>query len=86
MQGADGQYLRFGMPGSPDIIGFTSDGKFLGIECKTGKAKLGEKQKAFQNISWLFGARYFEARDIDSVVEFLDILSLSPIDFSLLKK
>lgn len=41
-------FVRFGSPGSPDIIGIMPDGKFLGIECKVGKNTLSLNQKLFK--------------------------------------
>ena len=42
-----GTWVRYGFPGSPDIIGMTKSGKWLGIEAKTGKGKLNENQIKF---------------------------------------
>ncbi len=45
------RHVNVGLPGSPDIIGVlaTHDGHgvFLGIEVKTGTARLSEQQQAF---------------------------------------
>ncbi len=43
-----GSIVKFGLKGSPDIIGFTENGTFIGIEVKTGKAVQSKYQKAFQ--------------------------------------
>lgn len=45
---ANGQPVSFGHPGSPDIIGMTKDGRFIGVECKSARGKQSEKQKAFE--------------------------------------
>lgn len=44
-----GGYVRYGAKGSPDIIGMTRNGVFLGVECKFGKNGLQESQKEFGN-------------------------------------
>ena len=38
-------WVRFGMKGSPDIIGILPGGKFLGIEVKTDSGKLSLDQE-----------------------------------------
>ena len=43
-----GSIVKFGLKGSPDIIGFTEHGTFVGIEVKTGNAVQNKFQKAFQ--------------------------------------
>ena len=43
-----GSIVKFGLKGSPDIIGFTEHGTFIGIEVKTGNAVQNKFQKAFQ--------------------------------------
>ena len=41
------RFIRYGCKGSPDIIGLTPSGRFIGVECKFGKGKLTELQEAF---------------------------------------
>jgi len=64
--------LKFGLKGSPDIIGMTRAGIFIGIEVKTGKAVLGKQQKVFREKSELFRAHYLVARCVDDVAVFLN--------------
>jgi hypothetical protein len=73
----DGQLIRYGRKGSSDIIGLTSDGKMLCIEVKTGKASQQENQIFFEKMIKKFNGRYFLARDVDSVIKFLDDLCLT---------
>lgn len=40
--------IRFGLPGSGDILGLLPDGKFLSIECKSKTGKQSGVQKRFQ--------------------------------------
>ena len=41
------RFVRFGEPGSPDIIGMLPNGQFLGVECKIGRDILSLKQREF---------------------------------------
>lgn len=46
-----GRYMQFGLvKGASDIIGLTRAGRFVAIECKTGKGVLSKEQKQFLNI------------------------------------
>jgi len=47
-KGSAGRYIRFGFPGSPDIVGIMPDGRYLGIEIKTGSAVQNKNQKKFE--------------------------------------
>lgn len=79
------QFIKFGYKGSPDIIGFTSDGKFLGIEVKTGQTNQSKEQKFFQWRMNAFNARYYLVRDkMDDLIATLDALKL-PIPILTLK-
>lgn len=66
------RFIRFGIPGSPDIIGIMpGTGQFLGIECKMPGRYLSQSQKAFQSVIERNGGIYIVARtmdDIDAVV------------------
>ena len=46
---ATGGYVRYGYKGSSDIIGMTSSGRFIGVECKFGKKDLSDSQKGFKS-------------------------------------
>lgn len=42
------RFIRFGFPGSSDILGILPDGRFLAIECKREKGgRLSDVQKDF---------------------------------------
>ena len=43
-----GRWVSFGLPGSPDIIGFLEDGTWLGIEVKRPGQKQTDQQVKFQ--------------------------------------
>lgn len=72
--------MKFGKKGSCDIIGFLSDGRFLGIEVKTGTGRLTKHQQAFHKIATGFGCLIIEARSVDQVVTILDSLGLRKLD------
>lgn len=57
--------FSYGLPGSPDIIGFNKIGLFVGLECKTGNAVQSPKQKVFQAAAERNGAFYFVVRTKD---------------------
>lgn len=61
--------IRFGLPGSSDIIGLTSTGRFVAIEVKTGAAKLRKNQQAFKAMMLKYNAIYIEARDLADVAK-----------------
>lgn len=66
MQAKSGAWFSFGLKGSSDIIGLTSCcGRFLGIECKTGKAVQNKGQKRFQKMIEDHGGVYILARSTE---------------------
>ena len=60
--------IRFGLPGSPDIIGCL-DGRWVGIEVKTATGKQREAQKKFQAAIERAGGIYFVARSPEEAIE-----------------
>lgn len=68
--------IHFGLKGSADILGLTSDGRFLAIEAKTGEAKQRKEQKAFGIMVMRFRGRYLVARAASDVTTYLDALKL----------
>ena len=63
-----GQFMRFGKQGSPDIIGLTQKGLFLGIEVKSGNKKQTEQQIEFQEAVETRGGVYMVARALEDVI------------------
>lgn len=61
-----------GLPGSPDIVGFTSGGRFLGIEVKTGGGKLTPQQHAFSTAANRLGVVVCVARSVDEAVAYVN--------------
>jgi hypothetical protein len=55
--------------GVPDIIGYLSDGTFLGIEVKTEKGKIRPEQVTFHDDALANGCMVFVARSLDDVIK-----------------
>ena len=74
------RFMRFGMPGSADIIGIcpTSKltggpiGRFMAIEVKTAKGKLSPAQESFRDAVIANGGKYTLARSVDDVIKALE--------------
>ena len=81
-----GQRIRYGMPDTPDIIGFCSDGIFLGIEGKTGGAVKSTGQRRFHNMAAKFLTRCITVYSVAEATSFLDSLKLPQIDLTALFK
>src|SRR4051812_42536707 len=69
------RFLRFGMKGSPDILGIGDGGVFLGIEVKTGNARQSPEQKLFEAMVFRRRGVYILARSIKDVEIGLSCLS-----------
>lgn len=65
-----GGVMRLADAGTPDIVGFLDDGRFLGIECKNldGKHPHTKEQWAFGMRLVAAGGVYILARNIDDVL------------------
>lgn len=63
--------MAFGLPGSPDIVGILSNGKWLGIEIKTGSGKQNEKQNNFEAMIKKFNGHYFVVRKDGEALSFV---------------
>ena len=67
----DMRFIRFGQPGSTDIICILPDGKFLGIECKTKNGKQLLPQQVFERQVKKNKGYYILARDPSDIIAFL---------------
>jgi hypothetical protein len=65
------RFVRFGEPGSPDILGILQGGRMLCVEAKTGKGRLSASQGAWLALAREAGALVIVAR---SVTELDDLL------------
>lgn len=69
IEGANGRnrFVRYGLPGSADILGIMPDGRFLAVECKSDKGRLSELQQNFLDMIRGNGGVAFVARSVDDV-------------------
>lgn len=66
----DRSYItRLAPKGTPDIIGFLNDGRFLGIEVKKLDGKVSDEQNIFINKINKAGGLAFVAYSLDDVIE-----------------
>lgn len=68
--------VKFGLKGSADILGITSDGRFLAIEVKTGSARQSPHQLAFEGMIKMYGGRYRVIHTAEEACQYLDSLKL----------
>jgi len=63
-----GRFIRYGAKGSPDIIGMTKQGQFLGVECKAGKNDQSIEQMDFEASIKDNGGIYILAYSVDDLI------------------
>lgn len=66
----DGKPFKSGLTGSSDILACIK-GRFIGIECKTGKGSLSTPQRRFRDAVHRHGGIFIEARSVDQVMDTL---------------
>lgn len=62
-----GRVVRFGVPGSPDLVGILPGGIWLGIEVKSETGRQSTEQINFMNMVRRFGGVYVLARSVQDV-------------------
>ena len=62
----NGRPFKAGLTGSSDILACIK-GRFVGIECKTGKGSLSTPQRRFRDAVARAGGIFIEARSVDQV-------------------
>jgi hypothetical protein len=65
----DNAFVFHGTPGVPDIIGILPGGRWLGIECKSGKGKQSPAQVDFQKRATKAGGVYLLTRSAAELAE-----------------
>ena len=65
IKSADGRFVRFGTPGSPDVI-VIAGGKFVGLEVKTERGRLSPRQRKWRAACETAGGIYAVVRDAHS--------------------
>jgi len=61
-------WMQLGAAGSPDIVGFLDDGRFLGIEIKTRTGKERADQLAMRTKVETAGGVWIVARSVDEML------------------
>ena len=67
-KGGASQFLRFGFPGCPDVLGQLRTGQVLAVECKRPSGKTTDEQAAFLRLVADHGGVALVARSADDVV------------------
>lgn len=49
------RFVKYGLPGSPDLLGLATNGRFIGWEVKAGAHVLSSVQRSFHLIAKKFG-------------------------------
>ena len=60
--------------GGADLIGWTSDGRFLSIEIKVGRDKQSEAQKKWERWVNIGGGRAGVARSVDDAIAIINMI------------
>ena len=67
------RFIRFGFPGSADILGILHDGRFLAVECKRGNGGVvSELQKDFLHNIEINGGVAIVANSVEKLKEELE--------------
>lgn len=66
------RFVRFGPVGQPDILGCTTDGRLLAVECKRGRNQPTDAQRAFLAEAKQRGAFAVCVWDIGDLIKFWD--------------
>ena len=75
--GTVGQWLRFGWPGCPDILGQLPGGRLLALEVKRPSGRVRPEQEAFLDKVRTGGAVAAVVRSVDDVHELLSKRTLT---------
>lgn len=67
-----------GVKGIPDVVGVAPDGRFIGVEIKTGTDTQSEAQRAFQSEIERRSARYYVIRNTAEIVAVLEAVGRTP--------
>lgn len=72
----NGRPFKAGLTGSSDILACIK-GRFVGIECKTGKGQLSTPQRRFRDALAKAGGIFIEARSVADVTTILEAEGLA---------
>ena len=65
--------VRYGMRGAPDIMGILPNGRFLGVEIKTGCGRQSAAQIVWSNRCAEVGGLYIVVRDLKDIDALADV-------------
>lgn len=68
-----GGVVRYGLPGSSDIIGLGPAGRFIALEVKIGSDKQNERQKNFEKTINAMGGVYAVVRSVQDAIDILSV-------------
>lgn len=68
------RFVKFGLKGSSDFVGMSSDGRMLCIECKTGDARQTFEQRIFQERVQKLNGRYYVVRSVTDAAQVFNSL------------
>jgi hypothetical protein len=63
------RFVRFGVPGAPDIMAIGTGGRFIAIECKAPKGKQSPAQHAWAFECEAHGGLYLLVRNLDDLID-----------------
>jgi hypothetical protein len=69
LKDSNGRLVRYGLVGSGDISGILAGGRRLEIECKVGKGRQSEHQRAFGEMIQRYGGVYLVVRSVEDAVD-----------------
>lgn len=75
-----GRMVKFGKPGSADILGVTKEGRFIAVECKTKKGKLSPLQEIFLEEVRKRGGIAVVVHSVDELLEHFDHMEMGGND------
>lgn len=64
--------IRYGLPGSADILGLLPNGRFLAVECKSAKGRQSDTQKTFEELVVKNNGVYILARSAEDLEKTLE--------------
>ena len=67
----EGHHVKYGLPGSADILGILKGGRMICIEVKSATSRQSEQQVAFQRMIEAHGGLYILARSVSDVEQAL---------------
>lgn len=74
-EGKARRFIKFGEKGSPDVIGYLPDGRFMGLEVKKPSGRVTPEQEEFIALAVNSGALCGVVRSVDDVLSLFGVKS-----------